>query len=135
MTYDEFVNEYNEIAWQALQYSMQARREGLLVLEDKLNQEMLDKRDILHYGLSLVIDGIANEIIEEILSNIVNQEKDEYMAILKTIQKEAVLYIQGGINPRFLYYVLNSYTGIPFKEDEVLRKFEESLQREGMKNE
>jgi flagellar biosynthesis protein FliR len=83
---------------------------------------MLDKRDILHYGLSLVIDGIANEIIEKILSNIVNQEKDEYMAILKNIQKEAVLMIQMNFNTRIIYAVLHSFTNIPIQEDEVPKK-------------
>jgi hypothetical protein len=38
---------------------------------------------------------------------------------LKNIQKEAVLAIQADMNPRLLYALLNSYTGITIKEDEM----------------
>jgi flagellar motor component MotA len=127
MTHDEFVNEYTKIALLALQYSMKARKEGLQALEKEL--ENIDE-GIFKMGLRLVIDGTDPKLVEKILSNQIRQEKDEYMAILKNIQKEAVLMIQEGLNPRLIYYVMNSYTDISYKEDEVLKKLEKALGRE-----
>jgi flagellar motor component MotA len=122
MTRDEFVTQYTEIVLLALQCSEKARREGLLALEDELDQEIMDEWDIFKYGLRLVVDGTDPEIIEKILSNMANQEKDEYTAILKNIQKEAILSIRKGNNTRVTYMILNSYTDITFKEDEVPKR-------------
>jgi flagellar motor component MotA len=47
---------------------------------------------------------------------------------LKTIQKEAVLMIQNGMNPRMLCAALNSYTGIPLEEDPVKKILESARQ-------
>jgi flagellar motor component MotA len=98
-------------------FSEKSRRQGLLALEEEISQERLDERDIFEYGIRFVVDGTDREVIEKILSNIIKQEKDENMRILKTIQKEAVLMIQEGINQRPLYALLNSYTDITLKED------------------
>jgi flagellar motor component MotA len=119
MTRDEFVKKYYDIVRRALMFSKKARREGLLALEEETDQEKLNERDIFEYGIRFVVDGADGEIIEKILSNIVNQEKDEYMSILKNIQKEAVLRILDGTYPRALYALLNSYTDIILKEDEI----------------
>jgi flagellar motor component MotA len=126
MTRDEFVNEYTELVERALKYSKKSRREGLLVLEEEQeeNQQRINKRDIFEYGLRFAIDGTDAEIIEKILSNIIKQEKDENMAVLKNIQKEAVLMIQRGENPRVLYAVLNSYTDITINENEIDKMIE-----------
>jgi flagellar motor component MotA len=124
MTRNEFVDKYTAIAGRALEYSEKSRREGLLGLDDELDQEKIDERDIFEYGLRFVVDGIDKEFIEKILTNIIKQEKDEDMIILKNIQKEAVLMIQAGLNPRLLYAVLNSYTGITLKDDEIQEKME-----------
>jgi len=119
MNHDEFVKKYYDIAKRALEFSEKARREGLLALEEKFDHEKINDRDIFEYGIRFVIDGTDQEFIDKLLSNILNQEKDEYMKVLKTIQKEAVLRIQDGMNPRQLYALLNSYTDIPLREDEM----------------
>jgi flagellar motor component MotA len=119
MTRDEFIKKYYDIIGRALTFSEKARREGLLALEDESDQEKIDERDVFEYGIRFVIDGTDKETIDKILSNLVKQEKDEYMCILKNIQKEAVHMIQDGTNPRLLYAVLNSYTDITLKEDKV----------------
>ena len=121
MSREKFVKRYNEIVRRAMEYAEKARREGLLSLEGELDQEKIKERDIFEYGLNFVVDGIDAEIIKKILSNIIIQEKDEEIAILKNIQKEAVLMIQEGINPRMLYHVLNSFSDITLKEDEILK--------------
>ena len=95
-------------------------------LEDTLlDQEKADARDIFEYGLRFVVDGIDAEIIDEILSNIINQEKDEYLRILKNIQKQAVLGMQCGSNPSLIYAVLNSLTDIPLSEDKMYKLLDE----------
>jgi flagellar motor component MotA len=119
MNHTEFVQQYTDIVKKALHASEKARREGLLALDDELDHEMADMRDIFEYGLRFVVDGIEREIIDKILSNIIKQEKDEQVRVLKIIQKEAVLTIQEGSNIRILYALLNSYTDIPIKEDEI----------------
>jgi chemotaxis protein MotA len=103
MPRDEFIKKYTDIVCHALHCHKKARTEGLLALEEELDQEKIDARDIFEYGLQFVVDGTEGEIIDKILSNIIKQEKDEDMRTLKTIQKEAVLMIQGGYNPRIFY--------------------------------
>jgi len=88
-------------------------------LEDETDREKIDDRDVFEYGIRFVIDGTDQEFIDKLLSNIINQEKDENMRTLKIIQKEAVLRIQEGMNPRQLYALLNSYTDLSLREDET----------------
>jgi flagellar motor component MotA len=123
MNRSEFVEQYYKIVERALHCSEKARREGLLALEDDegLCDEKANTRDIFVYGLRFVIDGWDSDVICDILSNIISQEKDEQQQILKNIQKEAVLIIQAGENPRILYAKLNSFTDIPLNEDESLK--------------
>jgi flagellar motor component MotA len=118
MNRSEFVEQYYKIVERVLHFSEKSRREGLLSMEEELCDEKANARDILVYGLRFVIDGTDCEIIRDILSNIISQEKDEQQQILKNIQKEAVLSIQAGENPRLLYAKLNSFTDIPLNEDE-----------------
>jgi flagellar motor component MotA len=115
MTRDEFVKKYTEIVQRSLQYGGKARREGLLPLLDQLDQERTDdERDIFQIGLRLVVNGINGEIIEKKLSDIIEQEKDEYLIILKNIQKVAVHLIHWGLDHYLVYSVLNSYSCITF---------------------
>jgi hypothetical protein len=119
MTRDEFVEQYNAFVNRALGFAEKARREGLLMLDGGLDKEKVYERGIFEYGLKFVVDGTDAGIIEKILGNIIAQEKDEYARCLKTIQKEAVMMIQQGYNPQTLYFILNSFTDIPLKEDKV----------------
>ena len=117
MNRSEFMEKYFTIVEKALKSSYKSRREGLLALEGELGKDRIDARDIFDYGLRFVIDVTDRDLIDEILSNIINQEKDEQLHTLMTIQKKAVLYIQEGINTKLLYALLNSYTDIPLNED------------------
>jgi flagellar motor component MotA len=118
MNRSEFAEQYYKIVERVLHFSQMARREGLLALEEELCYEKADERDIFEYGMRFVIDGTDPEIIRDILSNIIRQEKDEYMAKLKNMQLAAVLSIQAGDNPRIIYYRLNSFTDIPLNDEE-----------------
>jgi flagellar motor component MotA len=119
MNRTEFVESFVLFLQKALDCSNKARREGLLALDEGLDPEKVDERDIFEYGLRFVVDGTDAEIIEKVLSNIVAQEKDEDLRLLKTIQEEAVLGIQSGLNPRMLFWVLNSYTDIPLNDGKM----------------
>jgi flagellar motor component MotA len=125
MNHAEFNESYYQIVERALRFHDKARREGLLSLEDVIDSKKADERDIFEYGLRFVVDGVDSEIVDIILSNIVNQDQDEHSRLLKTIQKEAVLSIQVGINPRILYAVLNSLTGLSLNEDKMKARLEE----------
>ena len=117
MNRDEFIKTYTEFVKTASGVAAKARREGLLALDGDVDREKAAQRDIFHHGLQFAVDGVAYEIIDKILSNIIAQEKDDYSRTFKTIQKEAVLNIQQGFNLKILYYILNSYTDLPIKDD------------------
>ena len=119
MTRDEFIQEYNDTVKRTVEFAARASRAGLLVLENELDQEKIDTRDIFYYGLRFVIDGTNPAIIVKVLSNLIGQEKDKYTRILKNIQKEAVFMIQEGLRPWFIYPVLNSFTDISLKDDVI----------------
>ena len=114
MTKNEFTKQYEAIINRALTCAGIARREGILSLSP--DREKAAQRDIFEYGLSFAVDGYAPELIDKILSNIVEQDKDQQTKTLKTMQKEAILQIIAGINTHILYAILNSYTNMPLDE-------------------
>ena len=121
MNRDDFLTQYYEITSKAIDYAERARREGLLALEDELDEDKVNSRDILEYGIRFVVDGTDANLIYHILTNIIAQEKDEQIILLKNIQREAVMQIQTGINPRMLYYVLNSHVDLALNEDKFIK--------------
>jgi len=123
MTRKEFTDKYAQIVCLAAQFTEIARREGLLSLEDKLEDMPAEgDRDIFKYGIRFVVDGTATELIDKILTNLVNQEKDEEKRVLKNLQKEAVLMIQQGYNTYLMFAMLNSYTDLSLAENEAILK-------------
>ena len=123
MSREDFISKYNAIAERALSFAEKAEREGLLSLEDFLDKEKINNRDIFEYGMLLVIDGTDYDLIELIIDNIIEQEKDANIRKLKTIQKAAVLGMQTGTNSRLQYFTLNSFTDLPLNEDAQNKKF------------
>jgi chemotaxis protein MotA len=121
MTKEDFVKEYNAIADRALFLAEKARREGLLALEEDIDEAKYVQRDIMEYGLRFVVDGTDPCSVNKILTNIVNLETDNDKNTLKTIQKEAILAIQEGMNPRLLLFLMNSYVDMGL-EDVMRRK-------------
>jgi flagellar motor component MotA len=119
MERSEFVENYKKILKEVLWFSVKYIREGLLAMEEALDNERVSSRDIFMYGMRFSLDGTELQLIDKILSNIVNQEKDAPLRLLKTIQKEAVLSIHEGHNPRIIYSILNSYTDIPYSDEEI----------------
>ena len=120
MTRDELVTAYIDFLKTALGLVAKARREGILGLDSDVDREKAAQRDIFHYGLQFAVDGTAPELTDQILTNIIEQEKDELTAKLKTIQKRAVLAIAEGLGPEIVRYILNSYTDLTIEEEDTL---------------
>jgi flagellar motor component MotA len=118
---DEFVKAFYAVFERAMFFLFKSRREGLLMLEESIDNEKADNRDIFEYGMRFVVDGTDSSLIDKILSNIIRQEKDECCALLKTIQKEAVLAIQECMTPGRTADLLNSYTDIPLNDPVIMK--------------
>ena len=116
MTYDEFTEAYFDFLNLALNCAEKARREGLLALEESIDPQKFANRDIFDYGMHFVVDGTDGAIIDKILSRVITHEKDPYRSLLKSIEKEAVLAIQEGVNPRILAHTMHSYVDIPLSD-------------------
>jgi len=122
MTYEEFLAEYHDVSARALQFLEKGRRDGILAMEDIINREKVNQRDILEYGIQFVVDGTDNKFIDKILSNIIAQEDDKYTRQLMLIKKEAVLMINEDYNPEHIAHALNSLTDIPLSNDPIFQK-------------
>jgi len=94
------------IAQKVYELSAIARRNDLTELRNKINPERKNFRDVFEYGLLLSAAGIETERLENILSNIINQEQNKEEKLIKTIQKEAVMHIQKGLHPKLFLYSL-----------------------------
>jgi len=123
MNEKDFMEEYNAIFERSLIFSIMSRSMGLVSLENLLDKEKYNQRDIFEYGMRLVWDAKVPELIEKICTNLINLETDKERKILKNMQKDAVLSIQKGISPEELMWILNSYVNIDL--DKATEKFNE----------
>jgi flagellar motor switch protein FliG len=125
MPENTFIQEYKEIIEKAIRASEKAKREGFLALKDLIEplsssqnegstfyEGKVIKKDIFEFGLQLIADGENKRFIEKILTNLVNLETDNKIKLLKTIEKDAILAIQEGMETRLLKLLLDSYVDI-----------------------
>jgi flagellar motor component MotA len=119
----EFEKEYRELVKRAYRLSIKARKEGLPALGGGLNEERSSPaspaRDVLELGLRLAADQAEAALIDKILSNIIDQERDSYKKLLMVLKKEVVLSIRNNMNHRIMMAVINSYVDI--KDDEAYK--------------
>jgi len=106
---EKFTECLADIIKRAYQFTRKRKIEGLPVLENDLDANKLAQKDIFEFGIRLAADGVNSEYIEKILSNMIEQEKDEKIIRLKKMQKEAVLCIRDGITAYLLLNRLMSY--------------------------
>jgi len=123
MNETDFIAEYNAIFERSLVFSIISRSLGLVSLGNGLDKKKCNQRDIFEYGMLLVLDGRVPEIIDKILTNIINLETDNEKRILKNIQKDAVLSIQQGTTTEEIMWIMNSYVNIEL--DEATKKYNE----------
>jgi hypothetical protein len=112
MNENDFVEEYNIIFERTLIFSIISRSMGLVSLNNLLDKKKYNQRDIFEYGMRLVMDGRTPELIDKILTNIINLETDKERKLLKNIQKDVVLSIQQNISSEELMWIMNSYVNI-----------------------
>jgi flagellar motor component MotA len=130
MNENDFMEEYNAIFERLLIFSIIASSMGLVSLENLLDKEKYNQRDIFEYGIRLVMDGRGPELTNKIFTNLINLEPDKERKILKNIQKDAVLAIQEGISPKDLMCVMNSYVRIDLdKATEKLDEINEFIEK------
>ena len=115
-----FVQTLARIVQRACEFSEKARKEGLLALDDIIDEEKAERRDIFEYGIQLMVNGTDCSVTRKILSNMVNLERDNDTRSLMEVQKEAVLCIYGGLHPIEFLHILIS--GVTNPELEALRK-------------
>jgi flagellar motor component MotA len=110
MTRKNFKDECRMLIVKAMSICEKSRREGLMSLVDELDdvKDMINERDVFYYGIALAADGLDRSILEKILNNLVNQERDDKKRKLKIMQKEAVMSIKNGDNSRILSMILFS---------------------------
>jgi TPR repeat protein len=116
-----FATEYKEIFERALAHSCKSRREGLLGLEDELDEEKEKIRDVYEWGLRLAVDGTDSAIIDKILTNLINQETDKDKITLGKIKKDAILAIRDGWPHYLIAQLINSHVNI--EVEETLKKY------------
>ncbi|MDR1025738.1 MAG: hypothetical protein LBL56_08425 [Treponema sp.] len=134
----DFMKEYNAIFERSLIFSIVSRSMGLVSLENLLDKKKYNQRDIFEFGIRLAMDGRTSELIDKVLSNIINLETDKEAKTLKNIQKDAVLSIQQGISSEDLMWILNSYVNIELdnareKHDEINEYISKGLSNEFIK--
>ena len=112
MNITNFIEEYNVIFERSLIFSIISRSIGVISLENLLDKNKYNQRDIFEFGMRLVMDGRAPELIDKILTNLINIETDLDRKTLKKIQKDVVLLIQQGNSPEELMWIMNSYVNI-----------------------
>jgi hypothetical protein len=112
MTKEEFKTRYNGILARALAVNEKVRRYGIESLEENIDTEKCEKRDVFEYGLRLATDGKKTEEIGQILAEIVNKETDGDKKKLMAIQKDAILAIREGWNTRLVMLLINSHVSL-----------------------
>jgi flagellar motor component MotA len=106
MAQSEFLEQTADVIIKAYNFSKKARKEGLLALEDEL-ENIND--ELFKQGLHLTVDGVDDTVIANFISNTINTEKDTVTRRLQTIIKDAVLGIQEGDNAELLVHKLISH--------------------------
>jgi len=92
-SYNSFCDAYNTLTVNLIQFAIKSQEEGLLALEDDLE----DIPDIFfREGLKLVVCGTDVEIIKRILTHKLERERNHYRKRLKLMVMEGILCIQRG---------------------------------------
>ena len=116
MDYNDFVKEYRSLVERVLLLAGKATHEGILSLEEMIDEEKYIRRDIFEYGLKLICAGVGDTFIDTVLTNIIEQETDENKKLLGKIQKQAVLGFEYGMGQKKILMLLNSFVNIDVED-------------------
>lgn len=119
---EEQKNEFASMGKRLVELSVRSRREGILALEDGLEEiktEIPTKGGYLLFILiRLMVDGNEDFVISDIADNCAAASgENAFDEFLFKMVKEGVLSIQRGDNPRVLEMRLLSYAGFDCEED------------------
>jgi hypothetical protein len=95
--------------------SEQARKEGLLALEESIIPTKILQRDILHTGLKLIVDGTDQEYMCNVLRNLAATNKKplfmnkKFFDAYNNVIIDGCCSIQRGDNPRLLRLICVSH--------------------------
>lgn len=111
-----FEKEYIKIYLFLYEFQKLSRREGLLALEDLLDE--INEYPILKDGLRLVVNGSDITYIEEYFNNVIkiNYSKVNNKRILVELMKAGTLHIQSGSNINLLNLIARSLCPIQYKK-------------------
>ncbi|AEF85615.1 conserved hypothetical protein [Treponema primitia ZAS-2] len=91
MNNQDFLREYHRLMKKTVKFSHITRYKGHAEVLPLIDREKILGFDIFEYGLFLTGSGICDQDIEAGLTNLVEQEKDGDLQLLKRMQKEAIL--------------------------------------------
>jgi flagellar motor component MotA len=109
--YNGFINIYYNLLWFLHRCTLLAKSSGLLELCSGI-LEPLDESDFVNIGINLILDVTDHTIIDQILSNYIESEKDLYKRRLKQIALKGILLIDEVESPEELIIILGDFSGI-----------------------
>ena len=109
ISYRRFCNSYYRLAETILAFNKKARREGLIALEDELENH---GEGFFKQGMRLVLHGTDAEYIRDILQIRLEREHDFYREKLMKAAMEGILSIQSGDSMITLALLLASLVNI-----------------------
>jgi len=115
-----FTQKTAQIAQRAYELNIKARKQGLKILVNDIDAEMLKNQDVFEIGISLAAQGVDLEFISGVLQNKIDMEQDKMLKRVKIIQKTAVLCIHENINSWMMFSAIFSYISV--NEQEEIRK-------------
>jgi hypothetical protein len=130
MKREELIVKYTAIVERAILFNERAHYSGLLSLDDLIDENKCLQKDIFEYGIDIVIkpekykidypagSGYDTKIIDKILTDIINLEKNDDEKLLKRLQKEAVVRLLEGYRSSYIFSSINSY--MDFSSDEIM---------------
>jgi flagellar motor component MotA len=86
-----------------------ARKEGLASLDKRLDFDGIAAKDILEYGLPLIIDNWDYEEVNKILTSLISHETNPVRENIALAKREALKMIHEGLNPQLLLTALCAY--------------------------
>jgi len=107
LSYRDFVNVYYTLAAMLIRFYIKGRREGLLAIMNDF-EGLFEKKDFLHTGLCLMVNGTDATIIRQILTSKMEREHDFYRKKLMGIAIEGILAIQECDDTNLIYTKLSS---------------------------
>ncbi|MDR2583591.1 MAG: hypothetical protein LBC75_08945 [Fibromonadaceae bacterium] len=128
-----FEKEIERVCLRLIEFSEISRREGILALENHIDQEKVSEKALLETGIQMAVDGIEKEVIENYLNSWIeancNNSVAYYDKILASVIKAGVLSIQAMESPRIAKYKITALIPRELIPDSLLLALRENLEK------